>query len=105
MDRLSNATLNRLPKSIQKPDYDRSAIATGIVHLGLGAFHRAHQAAYTDTLLADDPRWGILGVSLRSADTRDALQPQDALYSISVADGGNIKRRVVGALTGIMVAP
>jgi len=66
MDRLSNATLDRLPKSsIQKPGYDRSAIATGIVHLGLGAFHRAHQAAYTDTLLADDPRWGILGVSLR----------------------------------------
>jgi len=105
MDRLSNATLNRLPKSIQKPDYDRSAIATGIVHLGLGAFHRAPQAAYTDTLLADDPRWAILGVSLRSADTRDALQPQDALYSVSAAGGCNIKRRVVGALTGIMVAP
>jgi fructuronate reductase len=105
MDRLSNATLDRLPKSIQKPGYDRSAIATGIVHLGLGAFHRAHQAAYTDTLLADDPRWGILGVSLRSADTRDALQPQDGLYSVSAADGRDIKRRVVGALTGIMVAP
>ena len=105
MDRLSNATLDRLPKSIQKPGYDRSAIATGIVHLGLGAFHRAHQAAYTDTLLADDPRWGILGVSLRSADTRDALQPQDALYSVSAADGRDIERRVVGALTGIMVAP
>ena len=105
MDRLSNSTLDRLPKSIRKPGYDRSAIVTGIVHLGLGAFHRAHQAAYTDTLLADDPGWGILGVSLRSADTRGALVRQDALYSVSAADGGNIKRRVVGALTGIMVAP
>jgi fructuronate reductase len=105
MDRLSNATLDRLPKSIQKPRYERSAIATGIVHLGLGAFHRAHQAAYTDTLLADDPRWGILGVSLRSADTRDALQCQDALYTVSASDGGNVQRRVVGALTGLMVAP
>ena len=105
MDRLCNATLGRLPLSIQRPGYDRSAITTGIVHLGLGAFHRAHQAAYTDTLLADDPRWGILGVSLRSADTRDALVPQDALYSVSAADGDSIQRRVIGALTGIMVAP
>src|SRR5580700_11516817 len=98
MDRLSNATLDRLPLSVQKPAYDRAAIATGIVHLGLGAFHRAHQAVYTDTLLADDPRWGILGVSLRSADTRDALQCQDALYTVSASDGGNVQRRVVGAL-------
>jgi fructuronate reductase len=105
MDRLSNATLDRLPLSVQKPAYDRAAIATGIVHLGLGAFHRAHQAAYTDTLLADDPRWGILGVSLRAAETRDALKPQDGLYSVSAIDDSSVRRRVIGALTGIVVGP
>ena len=51
MDRLSPSTLHRLPSGVLKPDYDRAAVATGIVHLGLGAFHRGHQAVYTDALL------------------------------------------------------
>jgi fructuronate reductase len=105
MPRLSNATLAQLPAAIGKPNYDRTAISTGIVHLGIGAFHRAHQAVYTDGLLSDDPSWGILGVSLRSPDTRDALAPQDGLYSVSVTDGGGAQRQVIGALTGLMVAP
>ena len=105
MDRLSSATLHRLPAGIIKPDYDRATIATGIVHLGLGAFHRGHQAVYTDALLKDDPRWGILGVSLRSPDTRDALQPQDGLYSVTASDGNGHERRVIGALTSLTVAP
>ena len=80
--RLSDATLDRLPAPVARPAYDRSALATGIVHLGIGAFHRAHMAAYTDAVLADgDRRWGILGASLRSPDTRDALAPQDGLYA------------------------
>jgi fructuronate reductase len=105
MDRLSNTTLARLPAGIAKPAYDRAAIASGIVHLGLGAFHRAHQAVYTDEILASDPRWGILGVSLRSPDTRDALGPQDGLYCVSAADGRHVSNRIIGALTGTMVAP
>ena len=105
MDRLSNATLGRLPAAIAKPAYDRASIATGIVHLGLGAFHRAHQAVYTDALLGEDARWGILGVSLRSPDTRGALAPQDSLYSVATMDGDHASYRIVGALTGIIVAP
>jgi len=105
MDRLSPATLHRLPRGILKPDYDRTAVTTGIIHLGLGAFHRGHQAVTTDALLKDDPRWGILGVSLRSPDTRDALQPQGCLYSVTSSDGAGHERRVIGALTGVAVAP
>ena len=55
--------------------YDRSEIRPGIVHLGVGAFCRAHIAVYLDDVLATDPSWGIIGVSLRRSDTRDALSP------------------------------
>lgn len=105
MDRLCQATLDRLPKTIARPAYDRRAVTTGIVHLGIGAFHRAHQAVYTDALLGKDPSWGILGVSLRSTDTRDALAPQDGLYTVSAVDGSGAHRRVIGASTGVIVAP
>jgi fructuronate reductase len=105
MDRLCQATLDRLPASVERFTYDRGALATGIVHLGIGAFHRAHQAVYTDAILARDPSWGILGVSLRSPDTRDALAPQDGLYTVSAVDGSGARRRVIGASTGLMVAP
>ena len=70
-DRLSNRTLGGAAASL--PAYDRRSAARGIVHLGVGNFHRAHQAVYTDDVLAQDPRWGIVGVSLRHADMRDAL--------------------------------
>ncbi|MCE3544424.1 D-mannonate oxidoreductase, partial [Escherichia coli] len=80
---LSPASLPQLAGGVATPAYDRSAVETGIVHLGIGAFHRAHQAVYTDSVLASgDNRWGILGASLRSADTRDALQPQGGLYTV-----------------------
>ena len=64
------------------------AVTTGIVHLGVGAFHRAHQAVYTDDVLARDPSWGIVAASLRSPDTYDALEPQDGLYTLSVRSAG-----------------
>lgn len=105
MDRLSEATLDRLPASVERPAYDREILLSGIVHLGIGAFHRAHQAVYTDALLADDPTWGILGVSLRSTDTRDALVPQDGLYTVATVDGSGARHRVIGASTGVIVGP
>lgn len=104
MDRLSEATLDRLPASVERFDYDREDVETGIVHLGVGAFHRGHQAVYTDRILAKDPNWGILGVSLRTGETRDALFPQDNLYTVSAVDGDGARRRVVGSLTGVMIA-
>ena len=66
--RLSRATLDRLPKAVRRPGFDPARLTTGIVHLGIGAFARAHLAAYTQPLLAGDPSWGIHGVSLRSAE-------------------------------------
>lgn len=104
MDRLSEATLDRLPASVERFSYDREDVVTGIVHLGVGAFHRGHQAVYTDALLAEDPSWGILGVSLRTGETRDALFPQDNLYTVSAVDGDGARRRVIGSLTGVMIA-
>jgi fructuronate reductase len=60
--------------------------ATGIVHFGPGAFHRAHQADYVSRLLQDDPRWGIAAVSLRSAGTIDALRRQQGRYTLAILD-------------------
>ena len=105
-DRLSSATLDRLPGEVARPRYDRAALATGIVHLGIGAFHRAHMAAYTDAVLASgDARWGILGASLRSPDTRDALAPQDGLYALAVRDASGERLEVVGSVVRLLVAP
>ena len=105
MQRLSAGTLGRLPPGVRRPGYDRGALGTGIVHLGVGAFHRAHQAAYTDAVLeAGDPRWGITAVSLRNAATRDALAPQDGLYTLNQRGDGEAMQ-VVGSITHLLVAP
>lgn len=104
-DRLNDDALADLPAGVQRPAYDRRAVKTGIVHLGVGAFHRAHQAVYTDDILSQDPRWGIVAASLRSPDTFDALQPQDGLYTLSVRSREGEKLRVVGSISRIIVAP
>ncbi|HET6520170.1 MAG TPA: mannitol dehydrogenase family protein [Geminicoccaceae bacterium] len=104
--RLSERTLTQLPPEVARPGYDRRAVRPGIVHLGIGAFHRAHQAVYTEALLArGDPRWGIVGASLRSPATRDALAPQDGLYAGRVRDTDGASVRVVGAVLDLLVAP
>ena len=106
LPRLSNQTLADPSSAIVRPRYDRGQLQTGIVHLGIGAFHRAHEAAMTDTVLATgDARWGIMGASLRSPDTRDALRPQDWLYTAAVRDGDGERLQIIGALTGVLVAP
>lgn len=105
-DRLSNRTLRHLPSGIRQPGYHRQSVAAGIVHLGVGAFHRAHQAVYIDDCLgAGEPDWAVVGASLRSPDTRDALAPQDGLYTLSVKDGDREDLRVVGSIVSTLVAP
>jgi fructuronate reductase len=94
-----------LPNAIIRPGYDRTGVRPGIVHIGVGAFNRAHQAVYTDDLLAEDPGWGILGASLRGRETRDALAPQDGLYTLSVRSGTGERLRVIGAIRSVLVAP
>ncbi|MBX9615309.1 MAG: mannitol dehydrogenase family protein [Caulobacteraceae bacterium] len=106
MIRLSPETLDRLPADIARPAYDRAAVRTGVVHLGIGAFHRAHQADVFDRALASgDPRWGILGASLRSPGVRDQLEPQEGLYALSVREGSEDRVRIIGAVTGLQVVP
>ena len=103
--RLSNASLDRLPGQIHRPGYDRSRVRPGIVHLGIGAFHRAHQAVMIDDLLAGGATdWGIVGASLRSSDTRDALAPQDNLYTVAVRSGAGTEHRIVGSVLETEVA-
>jgi len=104
--RLANATLSQLPAEIRRPGYDRAAIRPGIVHLGVGAFHRAHQAAFTDDCLAaGEHDWGITAASLRSADTRNALGPQDGLYTLAQRSTGTEALRVIGAIGQVLVGP
>lgn len=106
MKRLSQDQLGHLPADVARPEYDRAALTTGIVHLGIGAFHRAHMADYVDRILdAGDDRWGICGVSLRSPAVRDQLNPQDGLYTLVMRDGTGDRLRVIGAVTRVLVAP
>jgi fructuronate reductase len=102
--RLSGPTLSSLPASIARPAYDRNALLPGIVHLGIGAFHRAHQAVYTDDILAKDPTWAVVGASLRNSETRDALKPQDWLYTLAIRSGEGERLRVIGSVVDVLAA-
>ncbi len=97
MKRLSDATFDG--------PYDRGAVRAGVVHFGLGAFHRAHQAPVFDALLTGgDLRWGITGVAMRSRALVDALAPQDGLYSLLQRSGDDAAPQVIGALKTLHVA-
>src|SRR5690606_37282303 len=86
--------------------YDREAAGVGIVHLGVGAFMRSHVAVYCDDAMeAAGGDWGIAGVSLRRPDVRDALAPQDGWYTLGELDGSGERRRLIGALKSVHVAP
>ena len=106
MRRLSSATLDALPDDVIRPAYDRAAVRAGVVHLGIGAFHRAHQAAvFDDVLNAGDLRWGIVAASLRSPRVRDQMAPQDGLYTMLVRDGSSEHAQIIGAVQRVIVAP
>ncbi|MGA8203343.1 MAG: mannitol dehydrogenase family protein [Woeseiaceae bacterium] len=111
MTRLSNDALAGLPAAVARPDYDRSLLKPRIVHLGIGNFHRAHQAVYTDAALNaardDDAQadWGICGVSLRRPDMRDKLAAQDGLYTLEVRNNDERRQRVIGSVIDVLVGP
>src|SRR5688572_23422565 len=102
-NRLNQAALATLPPDVIRPAYDRAGTRIGIVHIGVGAFHRAHQAVYVDDVLASEPDWAICGVSLNSRDVRDALQPQDGLYALALL-GQNPSLRVIGSIRELLFA-
>lgn len=99
-DRLALATLDACRPGVRRPGVDPRELQIGIVHLGLGAFHRAHQAVFTEDAIAlsGDTRWGILGVTQRSPRVADLLRPQDCLYSVLSTGDADVSPRVVGSL-------
>ncbi|MCA0433014.1 MAG: mannitol dehydrogenase family protein [Proteobacteria bacterium] len=84
--------------------YDRSRVTPGIVHLGIGAFFRSHAAVYLDSVLKEDPSWGVIGASLKRPDTRNALLPQDFLYTLAVRSAAGTDTRVIGSLLDVLDA-
>ncbi|WP_246333091.1 mannitol dehydrogenase family protein [Aureimonas mangrovi] len=104
-DRLTAASAFTVP-GVETPGYAPEQHAVGIVHLGLGAFHKAHQAVYTDAALAaEGGDWRILGVSLRSPDAAAAMNPQDGRYTLLVRGEDGPKARIVGSVSQVLVAP
>ena len=110
MTRVGAAELTALAARVPVPSYDRRAVTPGIVHLGVGGFHRAHQAMYLDRLmnqgLALD--WGIVGVGVLPHDRRmrDVLQAQDCLYTLVEKEpDGELRPRVVGSIIDYLFAP
>ncbi len=100
--RLGNATLSSV-RGAALPAYDRSRTSIGLVHIGPGAFFRAHQASYIDSLLQLDPAWAISAIALKSSGVRDALGPQDGLYVLNeLSVASNL--RVIGAIRELLVA-
>jgi fructuronate reductase len=104
--RLTPASLDQLPGAVARPAYDRTRLPVGIVHLGLGAFHRAHQAVYTEDALAGAfGPFGICGVSLRHAAARDRLAAQEGLYTVAEKSAAGLRLRMIGCLKEILVGP
>lgn len=103
---LNTATLADLPDAVATPGYDRSALRSGIVHIGCGNFHRAHMAVYLDDLfqLGLGHDWAITGAGVRDGDARmrDLLAGQDYLSSVIERSPGRVHARVVGAMTGFV---
>lgn len=104
--RLSHATAATLPDTVRRVDYDRGSAAHQIVHLGIGAFTRAHQAVLTeDAIAASGDVWRIIGVSMRSATVRDQLAPQDHLFTVTTKGEGAPVTRLVRCVSDAIVAP
>lgn len=107
---LDSRSVQDLPAAVLVPEYDRSAVTPGIVHIGVGNFHRAHEALVIDRLLAAGHAtdWGILGVALLPSDESLArrMQRQDGLYTLveKSADGSSLYR-VIGSILDVLFAP
>ncbi|MBL1178245.1 mannitol dehydrogenase family protein [Pantanalinema sp. GBBB05] len=107
--KLNEASLAQLSNQVRIPAYDRHHITNGIFHIGVGGFHRAHQALYLDNYFHENPNsdWGICGVGLLEFDQRmrDALNSQDCLYTLVEQSPEQDTARVIGAITQYLFAP
>ncbi len=107
---LNDKTLASLPREVHTPTYDRGKVSVGIAHVGVGGFHRAHEAMYVDELmnLGLATEWGICGIGVMPGDERmkDALQAQDCLYTLVVkGSDGTVEPRVIGSIVEYLLAP
>ena len=101
-NRLSENSLNAFDLA-RRPVYSRRNIKPGILHMGIGGFHRAHQAVYTEDILdGGDHRWGIIGASLRSTTMRSRLAPQDFLYTLCTKHADHNEYRVIGGIKDVL---
>ena len=110
MAHLSASTLSSLPTGIAVPAYDRSALSAGIVHFGVGGFHRSHQAMYLDRLMSNGKAldWAILGVGVLPADAamKHVMDRQDRLYTlVEKAPDGSQETRIIGSIIDYLFAP
>jgi fructuronate reductase/mannitol 2-dehydrogenase len=106
---LNRNNLTLLQPPVRLPRFDPAGVTAGIVHLGLGGFHRAHMARYTHTLMEQRPdtlSWGIIGAGLMPADRRmqESLGPQDNLYTLVERDAAGETVSVIGSLAGVIFA-
>src|SRR5665647_2999341 len=104
---VAGTTLPELAGRICVPTYDRAAMSVGIMHLGVGGFHRSHQAMYLDRLMASgrDLDWALRGVGVLPHDRHivDALNDQDGLYTLVIKHpDGRLEPRVIGSITGMV---
>ncbi|MBV9491319.1 MAG: mannitol dehydrogenase family protein [Verrucomicrobia bacterium] len=108
--KLTQANLKSLSPEVRVPLYDRRQVAQAIVHIGVGGFHRAHQAVYADDLLHDpaaDRSWGLCGVGLLPHDARmrEVLRSQDLLYTLVERSVQGEQARVIGSMASFLFAP
>ncbi|MGO4343262.1 mannitol dehydrogenase family protein [Pedococcus sp. 2YAF34] len=107
---LSDKTIGDLDERVARPAYDRSQVTAGIVHFGVGGFHRAHQAMYLDALMnrGEALDWGLCGVGALPRDRRiiETLEAQDGLYTLVVKHpDGRLEPRVIGSIVELRFAP
>lgn len=91
--------------AVEQPHYDRRQLRPRTLHIGSGAFFRAHTAAYNDAALAGGGDWGIVATSLRSTETVDALAVQDGLYTLLVRGTAQTDARIIGCVISTIAAP
>ena len=108
--KLRTNSLSEIHSDVEVPTYDRAAVTTGIVHFGVGGFHRAHQAMYVDRLLArgEASDWGICGVGVLPHDRKmkEVMDEQDCLYTLALKHSdGTWETRVIGSIVEYLFAP
>lgn len=103
LPRLTPTLLAELPAAVARPRYDRRALQPGMAHLGVGAFHRTHQAEYTDDLLGDSfDRWGVVGINVRPPSLAATLGVQGGLYTRLIRENERVEARVIASIVSVV---